>query len=152
MLEFCKHDIYCEQLSSSSTYLKEIELPEAFIRLRADRIIHVHYKRDATLDVPLQMQMRKIYFDLTGGAPSRFLFTAEEGFSITPEARKNAPRTLKESPIESYALVVNNLGYRLIVNFYFKVMKPNGNYKLFENVEEALLWLHSLKKNKKPRT
>ena len=108
----------------------------------------MHYKKNTTLDVPLQNQMRKIYIDLTGGIPSKFLFTAEEGFTITPEAKKNAPRTLEESPIESYALIVNNLAYRLIVNFYFKVMKPEGNYKLFDNVNEAILWLHSHKKTK----
>ena len=123
-------------------------MPEASIRLRSDRIVHVHYKKNTTLDVSLQAAMRKIYMDLTGGVPSKFLFTAEEGFSITPEAKKNAPRSLKESPIESYALVVkNNLAYRLIVNFYFKVMKPQGNYKVFENTENAIDWLHSLKKS-----
>ena len=109
----------------------------------------MHYKKDTTLDVALQTGMRKIYHEITKGKPSPFLFTAEEGFSITPEAKKNAPKSLKESPIASYALVVNNLGYRLIVNFYFKVMKPKGNYKLFENVDDALKWLHSLKKDKR---
>jgi len=105
----------------------------------------VHYKKDTPLDVTLQAQMRTIYQELTGGKPSKFLFTADEGFTITPEAKKKAPRSLKESPVESYALVVNNLAYRLIVNFYFKVMKPRGNYKLFETIPEAITWLHSLR-------
>jgi hypothetical protein len=124
--------------------VKEIEIAQAFIRLRADGIVHVHYKKNTTLDVPLQEKMREIYHEITGGIKGKFIFSADEGFIFSKEARDNAPRNNEKSPILYYALIASNLAYRIIGNFYIKVTKPKGNYKLFSNVKEAVEWLNSV--------
>lgn len=130
-------------LSPNITIIKEIEIPEAFIMLRSDGIIHVDYKKDTTLDVDLQVSMRKIYDELTLGIKTHFIFSAAEGFILTKEARENSSIIDATSPIAAYGIIANNLAYKLIANFYLKVNKPKVPYKLFTTVEEAVKWLHT---------
>jgi hypothetical protein len=130
-------------LSSNITVVKEIEIPEAFIRLRSDSILHVHYKRNTTLDVELQVRMRNIFNEMTGGLKSNFIFSAAEGFALTKEARENSTILDSNSPISAYAVIANNLAYRIIANFYLKVNKPTVPYKLFQTIEEAVKWLYT---------
>jgi hypothetical protein len=124
--------------------VKEVDLPEARIALRSDGLYHVHFKRHVVYDIPLQMRMRKIYEELTGGKRSKFIFSAEEGLVFTREARDNAEQVNANSPILCYALVVNSLAYKLIANFYLKVVKPKGLFKMVSSIREAARWLHSM--------
>src|SRR5690606_7144731 len=110
--------------------------------LRSDGIVHVHFLKDVTLDVPLQIKMREYYDEITGGVKTKFLFSAEEGFTLTKEAREHGPKLQETSPILCYALVVNNLAYKIIASFYIKVVKAPGNYKLVNSAEEGVKWLH----------
>jgi len=125
--------------------IKQVEIPEAFITLRSDKIVSVHYKKDTVLDVELQVRMQKIFLEITGSKKTNFIFFAEEGFTLTKEAREYWPLMEKESPVLFYAIIANSLPYRIIANFYTKVMRPNGSYKVFPNVEAAAKWLNSLK-------
>lgn len=125
--------------------LKHIEIPEAHIVLRHDEIVHVHYKKNTVLDVELQTRMRVIYHQLAGGKKLNFIFSADEGFVLTKEARENGPMIENDSPILFYALVANSLPYKIIANFHIKVTNPRANYKVFTNVNAALNWLQSLK-------
>lgn len=122
--------------------LKRVEIPEALMMLRSDGIVHVHYKKNTTLDIELQASMRDLFLELTGGKKSPFIFSADEGFSLTKEARENADSFKKNPVISSYAVIADNLGYRMIANFYLKINKPVTPYKIFQNTEEAVQWLH----------
>ncbi len=130
---------------SGITIVDEALIPQARICLRSDGIMHVHFSKDVTFDVALQQQMRKIYDRMTTGKKTKFIFSAEEGFVFTREARENAPLLQKQSPIQCFALVINSLAYRIVANFYIKVMKPDGNYKVVNSINEAVSWLNSLK-------
>ena len=124
--------------------LRHIEIPEAFIRLRSDDIVHVHYKKNTVLDVELQLRMRKIFDEMAGLRKLKFIFSGDEGFILTKEARENASLRQRESPISAYAIIANNLGYKIVANFYIKVVKPKGQYKVFNKFDEALAWLYSI--------
>ncbi len=134
------------QLNSTAriSIIKRIEIPEALIQQRSDGIIHVHYKKNTTLDVELQVNMRALFFELTEGKKAPFIFSADEGFSLTKEARENAGISAKESPISAYAIIAESLGYRIIANFYLKVNKPKLPYKLFPSIDDAVKWLYLL--------
>lgn len=127
---------------SSVVVLKRVEIPEALIMLRSDGIVHVHYKKNTTLDLDLQASMRNLFLELTGGKKSPFMFSADEGFSLTKEARENADSFKKNPVISSYAIIADNLGYRMIANFYLKINKPVTPYKIFQNTEDAIQWLY----------
>jgi hypothetical protein len=112
------------------TIVRQIEIPEASIKLRSDGIIMVNYKKNITLDVDLQVRMREIYLKLTNNKKSMFVFQADEGFALTKEARENSEKLAGSSPILAYAIIVNN---------------PKVAFKLFPNVDDAIKWLHTLK-------
>lgn len=124
--------------------VKQVEIPEATITLRSDSIITVRYKRNVVLDVELQLRMRKIYAELTQGKKMNFVFSADLGFIVTKEARENAELLADSSPIKSYAILVNNIAYRLVANFYYKINKPKVPYKLFSTLEDAVHWIYTL--------
>jgi len=130
-------------LTPKITLLKVLEIPEAHISLRSDGIIHVDYKKNVTLDVNLQVSMRKIFIRLTEGKKFHFIFSAAEGFTLTKEARENTDILDSNSPISAYGIVANNLAYKLIANFYLKVNKPKVPFKLFLTVEDAAQWLYT---------
>lgn len=130
-------------LTPNITFLKVVEIPEANIILRSDNIIHVDYGKNVTLDVNLQISMRKIFDELAAGKKMHFIFSADEGFILTKEARENSEIMDIDSPISAYGIVANNLAYKLIANFYLKVNKPKVPFKIFLTVEEAAKWLYT---------
>jgi len=122
--------------------LKEINIPEALIQLRSDGIIHVHYKKNTTVDVETQRVMRDIFRQMAPGKKLPYIFSASSGVTITKEARENS--NVPDSPIGAYAIIANNLAYRLVANFYLKVNKPVIPSKLFSTIEDALEWIYTL--------
>lgn len=124
--------------------LKQVDIPEATVTLRTDNIIIVRYKQNVMLDLELQLRMRRIYHDLCQGKKLNFIFSADLGFSVTKEARENSELLAESSPIKAYAIIVTNIAYRLIANFYYKINKPKVPYKLFGTQDEAIHWLYTL--------
>jgi len=131
-------------LESEVTIVKQIEIPEAIIKLRSDRIVHVYYKENVTIDVGLQTIMLQLFRDITDNLKANFIFEADEGFVLTKEARENAKFLEKDTPVSASAIIVKNLASRIVANFFVKVNKPTIKYKLFSNIKEAAAWLKSL--------
>lgn len=128
-------------LAETIKIIKQVNLPEASISLREDGIVHVHYNENTELDVPLQMKMLKIFQGITDRKLSPFLITASDGLNVTVEARDNAIAIEEISPCYGTAVIVNNLAYVLIANFYLKVNKPKRPYQILKNEEDAIVWL-----------
>lgn len=126
--------------------LREVDISEALIQLRSDGIIHVHYKKDTSVDIELQLKMRTIYWEIADHRKSKFIFSADSGFSVTKAARENSIQMEAQSPILCYAIIASNLAHKLIANFYLLINKPRAGYKLFSTTEDAAAWLHTLEK------
>jgi hypothetical protein len=131
-------------LEPGITIINEAEIPEARISLRSDGIVHVHFHKDTTFDIPLQASMRDVYDKMLQGRKAKFIFSADEGFTLTKEVRERADLQ-DNSSILCYAMVVNNLAYKIIADFYIRVTKPKGNYKLVTSLADAVKWLNSVK-------
>jgi hypothetical protein len=121
--------------------IMEIDMPEASVSLRADDIVVVRFKKDTVLDVPLQLRLLENYKIITKNKLMPFVFEADEGVTITKEARDNATHLEEESPCAVSAVVVQNIAYAMIANFYMKFNKPKRPYKVFNNKQEAISWL-----------
>lgn len=124
--------------------IKSIELDEAILSLRNDGIIHVFFKDNTELDVVLQEKLLIYYEKLTGGIKTPFIFEAGANCNVTKEARENAVRLEKISPMSACTVIVDNTAYMLIANFYYKFNKPTIPYKVFKNREDGVKWLKSL--------
>jgi hypothetical protein len=126
---------------SSSSIQKQIELPEGTVTLKTDGIVYVKYSKDATVDIDVQMRMLEAFNQLTGKKLTPFLFEAELGVSVTKEARDNAIIIEYQTPCKVTAVVVQNIAYALIADFYMKFNKPKRPYMAFHDKEKAIEWL-----------
>lgn len=131
--------------STEENIIKQIKLPEATLSLREDGIIVVFYHNNTILDVALQLRMTDAFNEIAGFKKSLFIFEAGENVIVTKEARENAMKLEDSTPILASAVIANNLAYRLIANFFIKVQKPKGQYRVVANKEEAVMWLKGLK-------
>jgi hypothetical protein len=126
---------------SKLTYKKIIRIPEADIRLRHDDIVHVHYNEGTTIDVPLQLRMLEKFNEICEGKKLPFLFEAMDYVTVTREAKVNAIKMEDLTPVKATAILAPNLAYKLLAEFYIKVNKPKGNFKIFRKHEDAIEWL-----------
>ena len=124
--------------------IKELDFPDVNLQLKSNDIVYVLFKDDCTLDIPLQLRLLDYYRDITKGKLMRFIFLAAENVSITKEARDNAILIEDQSMVGASALIINNLAYKIIANFYMKVNKPKRPLKAFGNEEDAIEWLKKL--------
>lgn len=125
--------------------IKELDFPDVNIQRKSNDIVYVTFKDDCNLDIPLQMRLLDYYYDITDGKLMRFMFFAAENVSLTKEARDNAVKIEDQSMLGASAVVVTNLPYKLIANFYLKFNKPKRPYKVFSKEEDAIKWLKTIK-------
>jgi hypothetical protein len=133
------------QKNKSIHTIKELDFSDVNLQLKSNNIVYVLFKDDCTLDIPLQLSLLDYYRDITEGKLMHFIFLAAENVSITKEARDNAILIEDQSMVGASALIVNNLAYKIIANFYMKVNKPKRPLKAFGKEEDAIKWLKTIK-------
>lgn len=124
--------------------IRKIEKFNMIVAMRNDGLVHVFYLPNTEITVDLQNEMYKMYEEITEGKKAKFIFEGGEFVSITKEARENAILMEDSTPTLSSAIVVQNLGQKIIADFYYMVNKPKQPYKVFWSFEKAIEWLHSL--------
>ena len=125
--------------------IKELDYLEVNLQLKSNEIVYVLFKDNCVIDVDFQMRLLDYYIDITNGKLMAFIFLAAENVSVTNEARDNAILIENQSMVGASALIVTNLAYKIIANFYMEVNKPKRPLKAFGNEEEAINWLQTLK-------
>lgn len=120
--------------------LNSIETTIAIITLTNEGIGHQHFKDNVTMDIPEQLENLDAIIKICKGHPTPFVITAGKNFIITKDARDHALSLEVRSPINANAIVVQNLAYRLIAEFFIKVQKPKMPYKIFTDQESAFEW------------
>lgn len=128
-------------MTESVEIIKEIDTPKVYLALRKDGIGYVLLKDNTELNIELQTELLKLYDELNDKKLTPFIFAAGEGVTITKEARDNATLIEDISALKASAVVVDNLAYRMIANFYLTFNKPKRPYKVFSKREEAIKWL-----------
>ena len=129
------------RLSERHKIIDHVDTGKLLVSRRDDGVIHVFYKDYTEIDVPTQMDAHFTFVELTSGKPSRFIIEAGDYCSITKEARENAYTLEDISPMRATAVVVNNIAYKLIADFYIKFTKPKFPYKVFNSFDKAITWL-----------
>jgi len=129
------------ETSDSTGVLKSIDIPEANISLHANGIVYVFFKDNMVLDLDCQKKLFACYDKITNKKEAPFLFQAGNDVIVTKEARSNSIVLEANSPKSATAVVVSNLAYKLIANFYLSFNKPKKPYKVFDNEKAAVNWL-----------
>lgn len=120
---------------------KVIEIDEAIIGLRKDGIGHVYFKPGMELTIAIQYKLLDCYNEITGGIKTPFIFEAGEYVNVTSEARDNATHLEAIAPLSATVVVVNNLAYKLIADFYYKFNRPKQPYKVVSSFNDGIAWL-----------
>lgn len=119
-----------------------IETISAIVSIYENGIGHLRFKDNATLDIPEQAENWEAMKKLTNDKKTPFLVSAGDNVIITKEARDNAIKLEDSSPMNASAIIVQNLAYRLIAEFYVKVQKPKNPLKVFtdKDMDKAISW------------
>lgn len=132
-------------MSSPKGQQKKFETSTAEITLRNDGIFHVEFKENAVIDLEQQEENRLKFIEITENVRSLFVYTSHAGVVITKEARENARKLEKDTPMLAVAIVTRNLAYRLLADFYARFHKPHIPYKVFGDMDKAIIWLNSFR-------
>ena len=126
--------------------LKQEETSITTIKLRSDGIVHVHMKDNIVFGLDEQREHLYACLQFVNGIKYPFMFTAGDYVNITKEARENAKKIDALLPRIGVALIVENLAYKLIAEFYQKFHKPELPTKIFSSEDKAVEWLLALPK------
>lgn len=95
------------------------------------------------------LEAKSINQQLTKGEPYAAILTFGKMTEVSTEARERIASKEHKQNVVAKAILVDNIGHRLLGNFYLTVNKPYIRTRLFTDREAALNWLrHELKKNK----
>ena len=114
--------------------LEEVELKHVFVSLLENDVIKLRVKEHSIIDIDDVKEVQGAKRTLIGDKKHTVLFVTPKLGLITREARDY-----------SKAVVLNGLAMRIIVNFFINFNKPPVEHKIFENEEEALNWIQTLK-------
>ena len=113
-------------------------------------IVHIRYLEGQIIDVKEKIQEKKALLDITETVKHPVLITFENYVTITKEAKEYSVLVEPDQPFLAVAILVENLAYQLMADFYFKFYKPKIAYKVFKSEEKAVEWLKEMKKNPPP--
>lgn len=105
-----------------------------------NNIIVTHYKGNVEIDIDKILHVNDIVKVYTKGVPAKHLFIACPELYLNAEVRKLGLSEELNKVIKS-AIVCDKLAYRIIGTFLVNAKKMSSPTKLFEEVEEALIWL-----------
>lgn len=131
-------------MNQTERIIRKIEHDQFIVALRDDGIVHVTFLPNTEITVQLQGVLIEFYERLTLGEKAYFVFEGGEFVSITKDARENAIVMEESTPTIASAIVVKNLGQKIIADFYYKVNRPKQPYKVFWSFEKAIDWLNGL--------
>lgn len=118
---------------------KVVKLKYATITYRTDGIIHLHY-----LDHLLVLEESKeIFREIRENSPWKIspLYVSGETFAGLDKESKAffaSEEVLKHC--SSVAVLVKNIGQKLLTNFYFKLVKTKTPTRFFSSEAEAIKW------------
>lgn len=104
-------------------------------------IVVSEYKAEFELDIDFAIEINKQIGVLTDGKALPQLFIACPGLSVSKEVREWGASELANEYTHSSAIVCNLLSHRILGNFLIKVQRPTVPTKMFNNVDDAIIWL-----------
>ncbi len=130
--------------------VQTISLHSMLICLDNRGIIHIRYLHGQIIDVKEKIEEKRALHELTKGEKHPILISFEPFVTITKEAKEYSILVEPEQPFLAVAIVVQNLAYQLMADFYFKFYKPKVDYKVFKSETKAVDWLIEIRKNPPP--
>lgn len=117
---------------------------KAVISLLKGDIVKMVPIENGEMDIIDLEEIQKAKFELVEERKYAVLFVTPNTGVMTKEARAFASGPLVNRNAVAKAIVIKNLGMRLMASFFIKFNKPVVEHRLFENEESAAEWLRSM--------
>lgn len=130
---------------SKLKYTKEIVTKTVRLRLLENDTIYYTFLENGIVNEKEHLLNHKALHDIADGKKYPMIIDSHEMASITPEAKKLIRQTEVAAPITCRAVVVKSVSQRMLANFYIKFHYPVVPTTVFDNCEDALLWVSDKK-------
>lgn len=133
--------------TTQSACFKEVTaLSKVTIYRNGDNILKMELKTGAHIEMHDSREMFEVLKSNANGKKSMFvLVVVPEDCTYDPEVRDIHSSDESSAYTCAEAVVVRSLAHKLLVNFTLKFYKPKRAMKMFNNEQEALVWLLSQK-------
>ena len=120
---------------------KKTETDAAEVSLCSDGIVRVMFKQKKEANEDAFEALFDLHKELVEDVAYAYIYYAEDSSVVmTEDGRKFAKAKEHSYPKICNAVVVTNLGHKLLANFYLKFNKPFYPFKVFNKMEDAELW------------
>ncbi len=123
--------------------IKAVGTQKSTIYLLKGDIVKMVPFENAEMDVKDLEDIQKIKFEMVGERKYAVLFVTPTMGVMTKEARAFASGPLVNRNAVAKAVIIKNLGMRMMFSFFIKFNKPIVEHRLFEKEPEAIAWLRS---------
>ena len=127
------------------TNQEEIEITKendiAVIGKRFDGIIHIFYKKGVTINPEAIEKVLGLILDFVPVGKKPFLIEADDYVTFQDEGRIYMSQNEYRIPSSKIAMLLENIGYRLILNHYIKNNTSKKDYNIFNEIDPAVEWL-----------
>lgn len=106
-------------------------------------IVKIVPHENIEMDVKDLEDIQKIKFEMVGERRYAVMFVTPSMGVMTKEGRIFASGPLVNRNAVAKAVVIKNLGMRMMTSFFIKFNKPLVEHRIFEKEEEAINWLCS---------
>jgi hypothetical protein len=130
-------------LEKEVSVLKEIVVEHSFKAILYDNgIVEVTWDSSVSLiEISHIVQVREVLLTLGGGKKVPVFFSIPNFLHISDEAKKYAASNESGMYTIANAILITNLGQKLVFNFFMKINKPHIPTRSFSARKEAFAWL-----------
>lgn len=128
-------------MSISERIEKEVNIPEASIKIRSDGIMHIHIKVEMFFELQHSKNILKARSELAGEKTYPIMYTANSFVIPNTAVKEYVASENRSRLVAADAFVVNSLAQRIAANFYKILFKPTRPTAYFTKESEAIEWL-----------
>jgi len=129
--------------------IKVVKLKKANVYLLSGDIIKIEPIENVEFDVEEINQLQEAKRELLGDKKHGVIFVTPHMGDMTKEAKILASGETANKNAIAKAVVLRNLGMRIMAQFFISFNKPSVEHAVFQNEKEALVWLREKIKSKK---
>ena len=126
--------------------IKEISLAYAKVQLLSNKIIRLQMFANVVIGFNECREMNNKIGELSEGKEALILMVPDSSTYFAPESRDFSASLEGLKYTIADAMVVRNLGQKILVSFYLKFNKPPKPSKAFSTELQAMEWLLSINK------
>ncbi len=126
--------------------MKKMQLKNSEVTLTDDRIIHIHLKAHAEIELSDAILIVEAMGKLGGGKKFPVLIDAGEFTSVDKEVRIFSASAESNIYTLADAIAYYSLAQKLVADFYVKHNKPAVPTQVFSDKDKAIQWLKTFLK------